>query len=428
MRTCVGFLKTPHPLDQRSCSDATSEIPDVCLSTSVCDRLQREQSSFLFLSSCSSSGKLVSVFGFLKRTPDGGPGPMKFAIFGLSISSSWGNGHATIWRGLCRALSRLGHRVTFFEKDVPYYAAHRDLTASDDYDLVLYSDWKEIGDCVERATRESDASIVTSYCQDSQQACDAVLNSRAQRKVFYDLDTPVTLESFSRRGWVDYIPSYGLAPFDLVLSYTGGNALQDLQQRMGARNVAPLYGCADPAIHKPVNDHSSYASDLSYLGTYAPDRQGILQQLFLEPARRSPEKKFLIGGAQYPEDFPWSENVWFVHHVPPGHHPAFYSSCSLTLSVTRAPMASCGFCPSARLFEAAACRTPVISDYWPGLESFFEPGREILVAENPNDVVEALSRDSRDLREIGAAAHERVLAEHTASHRAEQLLELLEAA
>ncbi len=352
---------------------------------------------------------------------------MKFVIFGLSISSSWGNGHATIWRGLCRALARLGHRITFFEKDAPYYAAHRDFTSSPDYELVLYSDWKEIDSSVDLAIRDSDASIVTSYCPNAQQASDAVLNSRSKKKIFYDLDTPVTLERLSQDGSVEYIPSYGLTPFDLVLSYTGGSALQELQQRLGARTVAPLYGCADPSIHKPVDDDSHYTSDLSYLGTYAPDRQSALEQFFLEPARRSPEKKFLIGGAQYPEDFPWSENVWFVHHVPPDHHPAFYSSSSLTLSVTRAAMANSGFCPSGRLFEAAACGTPVISDYWEGLETFFEPGREILVADNPNDVMHALARDAGELQEIGHAAHERVLAEHTASQRAQQFLQLLEA-
>ena len=353
---------------------------------------------------------------------------MKFVIFGLSISSSWGNGHATIWRGLCRALARLGHRITFFEKDVPYYAAHRDLTASSDYGLVLYSDWREIDALAQQAVRDSDASIVTSYCPDAQRACDAVLESNAQKKIFYDLDTPITLERLSQDGSVSYIPSSGLSPFDLVLSYTGGDALGELKQRLGARAVAPLYGCADPEIHKPVSDDSNYASDLSYLGTYAADRQTALEHLFLEPARRSPRKKFLIGGAQYPENFPWSENVWFVHHVPPGHHPAFYSSSSLTLSVTRAPMAHLGFCPSGRLFEAAACGTPVISDYWQGLESFFEPGREILVAETPSDVTEALARDDRDLQQIGAAAQERVLDQHTAFHRAQEFLRLLEAA
>jgi len=352
---------------------------------------------------------------------------MKFAIFGLSISSSWGNGHATIWRGLCHSLARLGHSVTFFERDVSYYARHRDLSCSDDFELVLYSDWDDVSLGAECTAREADAAIVTSYCPDAQHACDTVLSSHA-KKVFYDLDTPITLERLSRVGFVDYIPSYGLAPFDLVLSYTGGQALLSLQQHLGARDVAPLYGCVDPSVHKAATDDSHYAADLSYLGTYAPDRQGALEQLFLEPARRSPNKKFLIGGAQYPEDFPWSENVWFVHHVPPDHHPAFYSSSSLTLNITRSAMANWGYCPSGRLFEAAACHTAMISDYWEGLESFFEPGREILVANNANDVMDALVRDAGDLEQIGNAARERVLAEHTADHRAQQLLQLLEAA
>jgi spore maturation protein CgeB len=353
---------------------------------------------------------------------------MRLVIFGLTVSSSWGNGHATIWRGLCKALARRGHQISFFERDVPYYAAHRDQQNTDTYQMILYSGWKEIEAYAREAVAVADSAIVTSYCPDALAAADLILDSSAPVRVFYDLDTPVTLERFRLEGSVDYLPPYGLEPFDLVLSYAGGRALDDLQQHLGARRVAALYGSVDPEVHKPVVTDAHYHSDLSYLGTYAADRQPTLEQLFLEPAKRSPAKRFLVGGALYPQDFPWTDNISFVSHVPPPQHPAFYSSSKLTLSVTRAAMAEMGYCPSGRLFEAAACATPVLSDSWNGLQEFFEPGREILVASSASDVLEFLSLNPEELRSIGCAARERVLAEHTADHRSQQLLNLLEMA
>jgi spore maturation protein CgeB len=352
---------------------------------------------------------------------------MKFVIFGLAISSSWGNGHATIWRGLCSALAKNGHSVTFFERDVPYYAAHRDLPNAVEYELFLYSDWKSVEHKAHAVLNTADCAFVTSYCPDAIPASDLVLDSRASLRIFYDLDTPVTLEKMRTEGCVDYIPAYGLAPFDLVLSYTGGRALLELQSCLDAQRVFALFGSADPDVHQPVTKNSRYHSDLSYLGTYAADRQAALEELFLEPARRSPGKKFVIGGAQYPRDFPWSENIWFLRHVPPSDHSAFYSSSNLTLSITRSAMAAMGYCPSGRLFEAAACGTPVISDYWEGLEDFFEPGREILIASHRSDVLDAIALGRDRLWQIGHAARERVLAQHTARHRCEQLIRLLEA-
>jgi spore maturation protein CgeB len=353
---------------------------------------------------------------------------MRLVIFGLTVSSSWGNGHATIWRGLCSALARQGHEIKFFERDVAYYAIHRDLTSSPDYELVLYRSWDEVQPKARSAVENADCAVVTSYCPDARVAADLMLGSSVPLRIFYDLDTPVTLERLRSGEDVDYIPEYGLEPFDLVLSYTGGPALDELRTRLGAKRVAPLYGSVDPTVHRPIAGNDHYRADLSYLGTYAPDRQARLHELFIEPARRCPEKRFVIGGAQYPTEFPWTNNIWFVRHIPPPEHPAFYSSSCLTLSVTRAAMADMGYCPSGRLFEAAACGTPVISDWWQGLGDFFRPGREILVASTATEVEEALSLDSEELRAIGYAARDRVLAEHTADHRGAELLSLLEVA
>jgi spore maturation protein CgeB len=237
----------------------------------------------------------------------------------------------------------------------------------------------------------------------------------------------VTLQQFREHGAVAYIPPGGLSGFDLVLSYTGGRALDELHGTFGAREVVPLYGSVDPAVHTRTAAVQHFAADLSYLGTYAADRQHALEALFLEPAHTLPRKRFLIGGAQYPQEFPWSSNIYFARHVPPADHAAFYSSSTLTLNITRAAMAEMGYCPSGRLFEAAACATPIVSDWWEGLDEFYEPGEEILIARNPEDVIAALSRPAAELRRIGEAARARTLTEHTAQNRASELVDLIAA-
>ena len=351
---------------------------------------------------------------------------MKILIFGLSISSAWGNGHATHWRGLCRELGKRAHDVNFFEKDVPYYAAHRDLTELPRGRLVLYRQWEDIAELVKVLTAEADVGIVTSYCPDALIAATVLLSSRCKLRVFYDLDTPVTLSMIREGVFCPYIPEEGLRDFDLVLSYTGGPALKQLASRLGARRIATLYGSVDPVFHFPVAPVPEYKSDLSHLGTYAEDRAAALRALLVEPALRLPRKRFLIGGPQYPNVFPWCSNIFYRPHVSPPEHPAFYCSSVLTLNVTRRVMADVGFCPSNRLFEAAACGTVTISDSWPGLERFFKPGDEILVAEGPDDVVDALGLGEEQRKRIGRRARERALSEHSAARRAVQMEELLE--
>ena len=353
---------------------------------------------------------------------------MKLVIFGLTISSSWGNGHATLWRGLCRALGARGHDVTFFERDVPYYAAHRDMTDPAGCHLRLYASWEDVHAAAESALADADVGMVTSYCPDGQQACDLVLASHAMR-VFYDLDTGVTLARLKGGEQVAYLPPQGLGDFDLVLSYTGGRALDELRTRLGARQVAPLYGSVDPEAHRPSPASGGLPrGHLSYLGTYAADRQQRLEELFIEPARRRPHRRFVIGGSQYPPDFPWTQNIYYVSHMPPPQHPAFYGSSVMTLNVTRGPMADFGYCPSGRLFEAAACGTPILTDTWEGLDSFFEPQREILVARNTDEALAALDVSNEELERLSRHARERTLTEHTADCRARDLEGLIDAA
>lgn len=348
---------------------------------------------------------------------------MKLVIFGLSISSSWGNGHATLWRGLCKAMTRLGHSITFFEKDTPYYRAHRDLQTLDGCDIRIYEDWLATHSAAREQLREADVGIVTSYCPDALDATRELLDSKCVH-VFYDLDTPVTLSTLQREGHVAYIGPRGFRDFDLVLSFTGGSALKLLETELGARTALPLYGSVDPGSHKPVR--ADQVADLSYLGTYAADRQEALQRLFLEPAQRLPHLTFMIGGAQYPTDFSWSGNILFKRHVEPADHPRFFCSSGLTLNITRQSMAAMGHCPSGRLFEAAACGVPIVTDWWEGLDDFYEPGREILRVFSAEDVVAALSLPEEEKRKIGEYARERTLSQHTALHRAKQLEQLLE--
>jgi spore maturation protein CgeB len=271
--------------------------------------------------------------------------------------------------------------------------------------------------------------MVTSYCPDGIAASELVLDSPAPLHVFYDLDAPVTIDRLRSGQPVDYIGARGLRDFDLVLSYTGGPVIESaLQDELGARRVQPLYGSVDPDVHRPALADDRFRGELGYLGTYAADRDAAVRSLFVEPARRLPEKRFLIGGSMYDGRFPWLPNIFFVSHVPPAAHPAFYCSTRLTLNVTRRAMADMGYCPSGRLFEAAACGAPVLSDHWTGLDQFFTPGSEILVARTTDDAMAALDRSSEDLARMARAARERTLAEHTSDVRARQLESILETA
>lgn len=347
---------------------------------------------------------------------------MKFVIFGLTVSSSWGNGHATLWRGLCRGLAELGHQVVFFERDVPYYASSRDLTElPGGGELHLYSEFQDVVAFARGHTDSADVAIVTSYCPDALAASELVLDSSASLRVFYDLDTGVTLSKLESGEPVAYVGPRGYRDFDLVLSYTGGMALEGLRNLLGAKQVVPLYGSVDPASHAPTAPQDKYRCALSYLGTYSPDRDEALRNLFLEPARLLPSRRFFIGGSMYDAAFPWLPNIFFAGHVPPAEHSAFYCSSTLTLNVTRGPMARSGFCPSGRLFEAAACGAPILSDNWPGLDTFYTPGSELLIASSVDEAVDALNRPREELIEIGLAARERTLACHTSLIRAREL-------
>jgi len=352
---------------------------------------------------------------------------VKITIFGLTISSSWGNGHATPYRALVRALHALGHEVHFFEKDVPYYRSHRDFSGCDYCRLTLYSEWLQVRQAALPTADESDVVIAASYLPEGQRICDEILSLGRPLRVFYDLDTPVTLKNLEANG-VEYVRADQIAAFDLMLSFAGGNAMNELQQKHGARMVRPLYGCVDPDTYFRVGPQDEYTCDLSYMGTFAHDRQARLDQLFLEPARRHPEKYFVLAGSLYPWEWRWGANMRKIEHVPPHAHPAFYSSSRCTLNITREEMARNGWCPSGRFFEAAACGTPLITDWWEGLDYFFDREREIRIVATAEDVDEVLQMPEDELRAMASRARARTLDEHTGQVRAKELLRYVEEA
>lgn len=352
---------------------------------------------------------------------------MKITIFGLTLSSSWGNGHATPYRAILRALKRLRHQVTFYEKDVDYYSRHRDFFAPDFCRLVFYSDWADIRTRALAETAASDAVIVGSYCPEGQQICDDVLALDRPVRVFYDLDTPITLAKLAGNS-CEYLRRDQMPEFDLYLSFTGGQILSTLEHDYGVQRAAAIYGCVDPDVHHRRDHDARYQCDLNYMGTYAADRQQKLESLFLEPARRMMQKQFVLAGSLYPWDWHLPENVRRFEHIPPGDHPAMYSSCRATLNITRDGMARAGFCPSGRFFEAAACGTPILTDWFEGLDTFFDPGEQILIVNNTDDVIAAIRMDDSDLARVAARARERTLAEHTGDNRARELVRCIQEA
>jgi spore maturation protein CgeB len=344
---------------------------------------------------------------------------LDLVILGLSITSSWGNGHATTYRGLVRALADRGHRVTFLERDVPWYADHRDGPRPGGCRVALYGGLEELVDRFAAAVRGADAVIVGSYVPEGAAVGRWATATARGRTAFYDIDTPVTLARLAR-GDCEYLTPELVGRFDLYLSFTGGPTLGRLEREFGARAARPLYCSADPGLYRPLDREPAW--DLGYLGTYSADRQPALERLLLGPARRWPEGRFAVAGPQYPAGLAWPANVARVEHLPPPEHPGFYAAQRFTLNVTRADMVRAGYSPSVRLFEAAACACPILSDPWPGLEDLFAPGAEVLLARGPGDVLAALRRTPEaDRRALGARARARVLAEHTPAHRAEAL-------
>lgn len=344
---------------------------------------------------------------------------MNIAIFGLSITSSWGNGHATTYRALVRALAERGHHVVFFERDASWYAENRDLPQPPYCRTVLYEDLNHLTQLASPVLRHADLAMVGSYVPEGIDVGDFVLRQARGITAFYDIDTPVTLARLPA-GSIDYIAARQIPRYDVYLSFTGGPTLDRLQSVFGSPMARPLYCSVDSDLYFPERLEPQW--DLGYLGTYSPDRQPVLQALMLDAAITRSPARLIVAGPQYPESITWPANVDRIVHLPPRDHRHFYNSLRYTLNITRADMVRAGHSPSVRLFEAAACGTPIISDSWDGLEDFFAPGVEILIATDWRDTVAYLEDVDEVTRlAIAAKARDRVLRNHTSVHRAAQL-------
>ena len=342
---------------------------------------------------------------------------MKIVICGLSITSSWGNGHATTYRALARALHSRGHDVVFFERDLEWYGSNRDMPEPPFCRTIVYESWRDIMPRMRREFDECDVAMVGSYCPDGLNAIEAMLDSNASVKAFYDIDTPITVAKLESNN-AEYLKREHVPEFDLYFSFTGGPMLEGLERKYRARRAVPLYCSFDPQSSiKPQTQ--SFVCDLSYMGTFAADRQQTLNEFLCVPAERLPHRRFRVAGPQYPADLKWPANVARITHLEPKLHADFYVSSRLTLNITRKLMIEAGYSPSVRLFEAAGYGAAIISDYWPGLETFFERGDEILIANKAADVVAYIEQMNDDtLRRIGRNAQERVLQEHSSITRA----------
>jgi spore maturation protein CgeB len=346
----------------------------------------------------------------------------RLVFIGLSVTSSWGNGHATTYRGLLKALSRRGHDIVFLERDVPWYANSRDMPDPPWCRTILYGDLADLEARGGNAVAEADAVVVGSYVPEGVAVGRWALERATGPVAFYDIDTPVTLARLAA-GDAEYVDTDILADYDVYLSFTGGPTLERLEA-MGSPRAEALYCSVDPDVHRPQPVRRRYR--LGYLGTYSPDRQPGVEALLCAPARALPEDAFVVAGPQYPPGIAWPANVERIEHLAPAEHAAFYSAQDFTLNVTRADMRAAGYSPSVRLFEAAACGVPILSDAWAGLETILKPGEEILVADGPEEALALLREATAEARErLAAAARRAVLARHTSDERAKELEAIL---
>lgn len=343
---------------------------------------------------------------------------MKVVVLGLSITSSWGNGHATTFRGLIREFTKRGHDVLFLERDVPWYASHRDLPNPPFCETALYESLEDLKERFSGDVREADFVLVGSYVPEGVEVGQWAIETARGPVGFYDIDTPVTLAKLERCDY-EYLHPRLISKYDIYMSFTGGPTLQRLEKEYGSPMARPLYCSFDPSLYYPEEREPRW--DMAYMGTYSDDRQPTVNELLVKPAASWPVGRFCVAGPQYPASLYWPSNVQRIEHLPPSEHREFYNSQFFTLNVTRDDMIRAGYSPSVRLFEAAACAVPIISDYWDGLDSFFSLGSEILVAQNAGESLDIMQTlNERKRRRIGLAARERVMREHTAEKRAEE--------
>ena len=351
---------------------------------------------------------------------------MKIVIYGLTITSSWGNGHATTYRSLAKALALKGHKVYFVEKDVEWYRSNRDLPQPTFCTVCLYDDWDQSRRQLLTLASDADAIVIGSYFHDAILATRGLLDAGYGPLIFYDIDTPITMSQLCAYGKTEYLDAALIPHFSTYLSFTGGPVLRQLEEYFGSPRAVPFYCSVDPDLYKPTPILPEYSCDLSYLGTYAEDRQSKLMRLLNGPAKALPAGSFLVAGPQYPPNISWRPNVTRVIHISPRSHPAFYSSSRFTLNLTRQSMIAAGYSPSVRLFEASACGAAILSDRWEGLDDFLTPGQEVLLPNDEYEVTDILTNfPESERKRLGQRARDRILTAHTSTHRALQFEDIV---
>ena len=356
-------------------------------------------------------------------------GGLDIAFFGSSLVSAYWNGAATYYRGIIRALARHGHRVTFYEPDVYDRQRHRDIPDPEWARVVVY-DGPDKGEggvwrALEQA-RGADMLVKTSGVGAFDELLEAAVlevKSAHTVAVFWDVDAPATLDRVHADAGDPFL---GCIPrYDMILTYGGGDPVVRAYTELGAKLCVPIYNALDPETHHPAPPDPRFAADLGLLANRLPDRERRVEEFFLRAADLLPGKKFLLGGNGW-GDKPRPANVNYVGHVYTRDHNAFNCTARAVLNVNRASMARYGFSPPTRVFEAAGAGACLITDEWEGVEVFLEPGREVLVAPDGAAVAEHVRALTEErARALGAAAYRRVLGEHTYTHRAAQLEEIL---
>ncbi len=353
---------------------------------------------------------------------------MKIAFFGSSLVSAYWNGAATYYRGIIKALHQRGHSITFYEPDAYERQQHRDIPDPDWARVVVYPATEPGLESALNDAHGADLTIKASGVGvfDSELEA-AVLERRTpgSRVIFWDVDAPATLERVQNAPSDPFLPL--IPQYDLILTYGGGQPVIDAYEALGAARCVPIYNGFDPETHYPVPPNPAFSADLAFLGNRLPDREARVEEFFLAPAAALPDQRFLLGGSGW-DDKSLPANVRYLGHVYTADHNAFNGTPKAVLNVSRSSMARCGFSPATRVFEAAAAGACLITDYWEGIEQFFEPEREILVAHSGAEVA-ALVRDLTPMRalKIRAAARRRALAQHTYALRVQQLETLLQA-
>lgn len=352
---------------------------------------------------------------------------LNIAFFGSSLVSAYWNGAATYYRGIIRALSDLGHHVTFYEPDAYERQQHRDMPDPDWAKVVVYPATEDaVAQMLEQAkgadlvVKASGIGVFDAWLE----AAVLSLQSPTTLVAFWDVDAPATLDQLQRDP-TDPLRSH-LPKYDLVLTYGGGDPVVQAYTALGARRCVPIYNALDPTTHHPVPANPAFTADLAFLGNRLPDREQRVEQFFLEAAAQLPDQQFLLGGNGW-ADKPMPPNVRYLGHVYTTDHNAFNCTPRAVLNISRESMARYGFSPATRVFEAAGAGACLLTDDWQGLELFLEPDREVLVVQNGADVAEKLrSLTAEQAQRIGQAARQRVLAEHTYTHRAAQLEAVLD--